>query len=82
MVTATAPVTFVSLALGTLLKPMFDSSTPPPVPELSMTPLSNVKPATCAPPDAALTPLIPLPEVFRIFKKLNDGDFVKVKETP
>ncbi len=78
----TVPVRFVSLALGTLLKPMFDSSIAPPVPELSITPLLKVKFVTCAPPDAAFTPLMPLPEVFRIFTKLNEGFLVKVKETP
>src|SRR5581483_8864532 len=54
---------------------MFESSVPPPVPELLIVPLVNVKFVT-------VVPLTPLPAVFWMFIRSNDGLSVDVSEIP
>src|SRR5262245_37394327 len=76
------PVRFVSFADGTVLNAIFDSSTRPPVPDVSITPFVNEKPLTWLPPLAAATPFTPLPAVFSIFMKANEGLVVWVSAIP
>src|ERR1700720_396041 len=74
-VIVTVPETLFSVPATAVLNAMFDVLAPPPVPELSIEPLTKLKLVT-------VVPLTPLPDVFLMINPVNDGLSVLVKETP
>ncbi len=69
------PEMLFSVPATAALKAMFDSSAAPPVPELSIDPLTKLKLVT-------VVPLTPLPAEFLMASPVNDGLRVLVSETP
>src|SRR5438552_10160183 len=74
-VMVTLPEMLFSLPAVIVLKAMFESSAPPPVPELLIVPFVKLKFTTPVP----FTPLL---AVLWIFTLLNDGESVLVSRTP
>src|SRR5437588_1710429 len=71
----TFPERLFSVPVLMVLKAMFDSSAPPPVPELLIAPLVKVKLTT-------LVPRTPLLAVLLMLISLNDGEVVLVRRMP